>query len=258
MQEWLQAGYSNTPAQWQVMSAMGYTRDEMCSSWGESHADNSTLLVWEADASDPEVTWATGENVIPYISRLYSVESSSIVVMAQVMKATPYAQFASDPSYASYMAQYKANYCSETHPNPAVMRDAMTTDPTGVKFRAALEACFSFFTVYTGTGYSYDERVGGPGRCREYLYPTRDIQLLAPRNALLMTNGAIEESLQTLTESQQQQQPTALLRRDHNNNPDAATATRSVVPVMPLALSIGKDFTNGQDCSPLPSPTLLS
>lgn len=150
--EWLQAGRNNTADQFATILDIGYTPAQRCRDI--KSAQNATLLVWNPQTDDGLI-WATWDNVVPYIAQLYGVDMSQAVVKPQLLYATPYADFAANPQYTvEYQNALGNDYCESTRAlDGHFMKNALTMDPTGVKFRAALEACFSFYDVFQGNGY---------------------------------------------------------------------------------------------------------
>lgn len=217
LKEWLNDGSDNTIAQWDTLLDIGYTPEERCASVRQ--AASSTLLVWEAPANDQDVIWATWENVVPYMARQYGVANPAVT--ADTMKATGYAQFtqmqtADGRSYGALKDAYAMSWCASTYDvSSGVMAQAMS-DPTGMMFRAALDACFSFFDVFTGNGYTYNAATGTADKCREYLYPSRSWVLAQP-----VSDGEEVDDLQAASEA---------------------------VTVVALNLSLGANFVDQEQC----------
>ena len=263
VQEWLNAGYGNTPSQWDVMLDIGYTADQMCAN-NEAYADNSTLLVWEGDASDTEAIWATWENVVPYMAKHFGVENPQVT--ATTMHSKTFAEWAGD-EFDNWTRYYNpGDYCTATYSNPAMMQQAMS-DPTGLQVRAALYACFSFFDVFTGVGYTYDSHIQGPGKCREYLFPARQIQLI--ESAAVSFVAPQQPAAQVVPDNAAQADQTAtfsLLRRDAEAEPsllgdasavDFPTTGDATLSVLPITLAIGKDHIAQEACARLGAPSLV-
>ena len=164
--EWLQAGVGNTPAQYETILDIGYSAKDRCDS--VRPAQNATLLVWESQPSDAVL--ATWDNVVPYMANLYGIANPAVT--AETMKSTDFATFAQNPQYAVEKQLVGQKYCASAY-DGTYMRDAMTMDPSGLKFRAALEQCYSFFDIYQGTGYTINPVSGEASKCKEFLYPNK-------------------------------------------------------------------------------------
>ena len=63
-------------------------------------------------------------------------------------------------------------YCANAY-SGTYMYEALTTDPTGLKFRAAFKECYSFYDIYTGNGYTLNPITGEAATYKELLYPNK-------------------------------------------------------------------------------------
>ena len=275
VQEWLNAGHGNTDKQWDVMLDIGYSTEAMCTPTGEANATASTLLVWENDANDAKAVWATWDNVVPHMANLFGVQNPQVT--AATMHSKTFADWQKEKviynnsywGFSDFTNYYwsKDVTCDRLYAaNSAYMQEAMS-EPTGLQFRAALYACFSFFDVFMGNGYTYDAHIQGPGKCREYLFPVRNIQLVAqPQLMQYIGNTQVDAA------SAQQDSTISLLRRDA---PEASVepsllAGMAVVPtlsdaapapaplaVLPLNIAIGAAYLDKEACPRPGSPSLV-